>query len=131
MANLEYMKLYKGKLSILLVLLGSVHLSSCKEDQYNAEYYAKRYCNCISEQKSQGRDFLYSRTKCDALLVSENHFFAIDFMDLTYGRYTNFIPQSLGDSVAVFHNKFYGYVEKNCCELAVWGCDNQHLSDKI
>lgn len=113
------MKIKRGVafLFIILFILG------CKHDEFDAVYYAKSYCKCLTEERRNGKDFFEARTKCDGQLLVSNHFFRIDYIDYTYGRYLIFLPQSLDDSVADFHSRFYGFVEKNCCSFAAMGCD--------
>lgn len=112
----------------LILLIG------CKHDEFDAKYAAKKYCECVQQQRALGKDFFEGRTKCDGMLLSENKFFRIDYMDLSFPtkRYTLFLPQNLMDSVAQFHSDFNGYLEKHCCKEAFIGCDkNDTLQIKM
>jgi hypothetical protein len=77
----------------------------------------------MGAQKKEQKDIFYARTACDAELASSNRYFALDQTDLTNGWYLNKLPQNLADSTLAFHERFYKYIENNCCKIAVLGCD--------
>ncbi len=111
-----------GKKYVLLTTL-IFALNSCRHNEYDAEFYAKEYCKCLVAERATGVDFFDARTKCDANLIIENRYFRKDYIDLTYGRYLIFLPQSLDDSISVFSGIFFSYVNKNCCKMALMNCD--------
>lgn len=109
----------------LLKIFFLTFLTGCMHNEFNAEDAAKKYCECVQQQRASGKDFFDGRTKCDGMLLSENKFFRINYMDLNFStrRYTLFLPQSLMDSVAKFNSNFNKYLETHCCKEAFIGCD--------
>jgi len=103
---------------VFLIISGS-----CKHKEFDAEYYARQYCECLQEERKSGKDFLDARSKCDGELLVCNQFFRADYIEFTYGRYLSFFSIGRNDSVADFHMRFYKYLEENCCKLALTNCD--------
>ena len=103
-------------------------LFSCNHDEFDSTYAAKIYCDCLRKEKLSGKDFFESRTICDAELAINNRFFRLNYIGLTHGNYMLLLPDKLKDSLAKFNFEFYDYISKNCCKVALMGCDH---SDRL
>lgn len=110
---------------IYYFLFVALLFSSCKHDEFDAEYAARQYCNCLQREREVEKDFFEARTTCDGEQLVNNRFFRLDYMNMNieYRNYMLFVSQGLGDSLADFHMKFYDYVLKHCCKEGVMGCD--------
>ena len=102
--------------------MGSFLFLGCRKKEFDASYFSKQYCNCL-EKKHSKEDFFSARVMCDSELLNQNKFFRIWYIETYYGRYTFFLPQGLRDSVVTFNREFYKYLRKNCCNLAIEGCN--------
>jgi hypothetical protein len=127
---MEKIRLIKPISLIRKIILLNVVIAffySCKNNEFDSTAFAKEYCDCMT-QKLGSHDFLDARTICDAELIRQNKFFRISYIERNNGRYMMFLKKETRDSVAEFHLKFGNFLEKNCCKVAVVGCDT---TDKL
>jgi len=110
-------------MKVLYISLVVFCLISCNHDEFDSTYAAKIYCDCLSKEKLSGKDFFESRTICDAELAINNRFFRLNYIGLTHGNYMLLLPDKLKDSLAKFNFEFYDNINKNCCKVALMGCD--------
>lgn len=101
-----------------------ISLAACKHDEYDYAFYAKKYCDCLTRNRKK-KDFFEARSICDGELLLNNRFFRADYIENNYGRYLFFMPKGLVDSTVIFSRGFYRYIEKNCCKVAIQGCDKE------
>lgn len=105
-------------LSILLLIV----ISSCKHNEFDAPYYAKKYCICMEKNK-RIYDVFQAQAICDADLQKSNKYFRTFYIEDNYGRYMMFLPQGFKDSVVRFRYEFLNHLEMKCCKEAVLNCD--------
>lgn len=108
----------------LLFLLVIFNLR-CTYDEFDAKKAADDYCKCLENEKKSGKDFFDSRFKCDGELLAKNRFYRSWYIDQNYSYryYLLFFSQSYLDSVSTFREVFRKSIEKNCCKIAIMGCD--------
>ena len=112
-----------SKCLLLVVIIGIMtNLAGCTRNEFDSSYYAQKYCDCLNENNPKS-DFFDARTKCDGELLSQNRYYRFYYIETYYGRYSFVFPESFRDSVAEFNLQFNRYIEKNCCKVAIEGCD--------
>ena len=84
-----------------------------RQNEYDAEYWAKEYCSCIQTQLKTN-DIYISRVICDSKLNRENRFFRTYHAQALFGNYLTKLDTKYADSVLKFNNIFNNYIFKNC-----------------
>ncbi|HRO47335.1 hypothetical protein [Agriterribacter sp.] len=97
---------------VILVFCGSC-IKNVKEEDFDARYWAKKYCNCLKENREKS-DAYNARIICDSKLNLENKFFKIYSASGLSGSYFNSLPKEVKDSVLEFNRVFNMYLFDSC-----------------
>lgn len=115
-------KVKRRTLGIMLILF----LTACHSNEFDAESHAKEYCKCLAIENRHG-DFFDAMIKCDSKLLMKNKFYRAFFNETYQGRYMFLLSQGMRDSTSKFISQFRRYIEKNCCKIAIEGCDSNDI----
>ena len=97
---------------IIILVICSGCIKNAKED-FDAQYWAKKYCNCL-EENTKKSDVYNARIICDSKLNMENRFFRIYSASGLSGNYLGSLPQNVKDSVLEFNKVFNMYLFDSC-----------------
>jgi hypothetical protein len=104
------------KYSVITLSLIIIFCGGCSEEfdkEYDAQYWAKIYCNCLEENSSKF-DAYNARIICDSKINLENRFFRTYSASGFSGDYLNSLPAGTKDSVLEFNRIFNIYLFDSC-----------------
>ncbi len=120
----NHLLIRRSKFTSLILFASIVVFASCSPNEFDSTSYAKKYCECLNKENVES-NFFDARVKCDGELLSSNKYFRFYYIESYYGRYAFMFSESFRDSVAEFNLQFNRYIEKNCCKIAIEGCDEK------